>query len=98
MKLVVIGAGTGDRSVADLVRREWTFRLAGFVGTAEEATEFSGQRIHSDRIREEAFYEADLAGLIPVNVVSSKAIVEPAVRLGRGMVIFHGCIVGGACL
>ena len=44
-------------------------------------------------IREKAFYECSEAGLIPVNVISSKALINPDVSLGRGIVISPGVII-----
>ena len=44
-------------------------------------------------IREKAFYECSEAGLTPINAISSKAIINPDVFLGRGIVISPGVIL-----
>ena len=44
-------------------------------------------------IREKAFYECSEAGLTPVNAISSKAVINPDVKLGRGIVISPGVIL-----
>jgi len=44
-------------------------------------------------IREKAFYECSEAGLTPVNAISSKAIINPDVSLGRGIIISPGVIL-----
>ena len=41
-------------------------------------------------IREKAFYECCEAGLTPVNAISSRAVINPDVSLGRGIVISPG--------
>jgi sugar O-acyltransferase (sialic acid O-acetyltransferase NeuD family) len=44
-------------------------------------------------IREKVFYECSDAGLTPVNAISSKALINPDVILGRGIVISPGVIL-----
>ncbi len=44
-------------------------------------------------IREKAYYECCEAGLTPVNAISSKAIINPDVSLGRGVIIAPGVIL-----
>jgi len=44
-------------------------------------------------IREKAFYECSEAGLTPVNAISGKALINPDVTLGRGIVISPGVIL-----
>lgn len=43
--------------------------------------------------REKAYYEAVQAGLVPINVISRYAIIEPSVIMGKGVVINAGCII-----
>jgi sugar O-acyltransferase (sialic acid O-acetyltransferase NeuD family) len=44
-------------------------------------------------IREKAFYECSESGLTPVNAISSKAVINSDVTLGRGIVISPGVII-----
>ena len=49
--------------------------------------------IGDNSIREEAFYEALQADLVPINAVSHKAIINPDVILGKGIVISPGVVL-----
>jgi len=44
-------------------------------------------------IREKAFYECSEAGLTPINAISSKALINPDVLFGKGIVISPGVIL-----
>ncbi|MBW2453578.1 MAG: hypothetical protein JRI68_03670 [Deltaproteobacteria bacterium] len=122
MKVVIIGAGMGGRSIAHILLQDPSFQLAGFVGSPEEDAQLAGEKIIGDAkmlgdhtilpslpkndvvgfvvgiadnsVREKVFYEAQAAGLLPICAVSRHAIVEPSVRLGRGVVISPGCVLG----
>jgi len=43
--------------------------------------------------REKRYYEAELLGLTPINAISRHAIIEPSVRVGKGIIISAGCIL-----
>lgn len=49
--------------------------------------------MRSNSHREKAYYLAVQAGLIPINVISPRAVLEPSVRLDKGVVINAGCII-----
>jgi len=49
--------------------------------------------IGDNAIREKAYYEAIQADLIPVNTVSTKAIISPNVTLGKGVIISPGVVL-----
>lgn len=50
--------------------------------------------IRDNFVREKVFYEAVGVGLLPVNAVSRNAVIEPSARLGRGVVVGPGCVLG----
>jgi sugar O-acyltransferase (sialic acid O-acetyltransferase NeuD family) len=121
MKVVIVGVGTMAMIVADIIIESHNFKLAGFVGTAEEEKILRSSNIYHEHpflgdrgiihrlkeenitgfvcaigdvyIREKVFYECSEAGLTPVNAISSKAILNPDVSLGRGIVISPGTIL-----
>ncbi len=45
------------------------------------------------RTREAAFYEGQQAGLVPVNAISDKAIINPTAIVDRGVVVSPGAIL-----
>lgn len=49
--------------------------------------------IGDNYIREKRFYEASLEGFTPVNAISRSALIEPTVKIGKGVIINSGCIV-----
>ena len=49
--------------------------------------------VGDNQIREKLFYRGIQAGLIPVSAVSSKAIINPDVSLGKGVVISPGVVL-----
>ena len=49
--------------------------------------------IGDNQIREEVFYEALNAGLHPINAISTKAIIDSSVSIGRGIVISPGVVL-----
>lgn len=69
----------GDRSILKRLKED---DVVGFVAA-----------IGDNMLREEAYYEASLAGLTPVNAVSRHAIIEPSAKIEKGVVISAGCIV-----
>lgn len=48
MKVVIIGAGTGAISVADILIQDKNFKLSGFVGTTEEEIKLMGKKLYGD--------------------------------------------------
>jgi UDP-perosamine 4-acetyltransferase len=54
-------------------------------------------------LRENAYYEASVAGLTPINAISKNAFIEPTVKLGKGVIVstgsilLHGVVVGNNC-
>ena len=49
--------------------------------------------IGDNNTREQRFYEALQAGLVPVNAVSRNASINPGVALGRGLIISPGVVI-----
>ena len=53
--------------------------------------------------REEAYYEASVAGLTPINAISKNAFIESTVKLGKGVIVstgailLHRVVVGNNC-
>lgn len=70
----------GDHSILAKLRKE--NEISGFIAA-----------IGDNFIREKVFYEALQTGLIPVNAVSLKAIINPEVSLGKGIVISPGVVL-----
>ena len=121
MKIVIIGAGSAAIAAADIIIRDRNFSLVGFIGTKEEESKLSGQKIYENLsflgygsflsnlkdegvtgfiaaigdnyLREKRFYEASLYGFTPVNAISRYALIEPTVKIGKGVIINAGCIV-----
>ena len=60
--------------------------------------------IGDNMIREEMYYEAIQCGLRPINAISRNAIIQPAVTIGKGVivspgaVISHGAVIGDNCI
>jgi sugar O-acyltransferase (sialic acid O-acetyltransferase NeuD family) len=69
----------GDRGIINRLREG---EISGFICAIGDAY-----------IREKAFYECSEAGLTPVNAISSKAVINSDVSLGRGIVISPGVIL-----
>jgi len=69
----------GDHSLLPKLKQEG---VTGFV---------SAMRNNSHR--EKAYYEAIQAGLVPINVISPRAMLEPSAKLGKGVVVNAGCII-----
>ena len=121
MNIVIIGAGSVAVTVADIIYRNHSLKLSGFVGREEDEQTFKDVGGYSEvpflgdyavlpklkigdidgyvvavgdnRIRETLFYEVLATGLIPVNVVSSDAVVSNSVSLGKGVVIAPGVVL-----
>lgn len=49
--------------------------------------------IGENNTREQRFYEALQAGLVPINAVSRNASINPGVSLGRGLIISPGVVI-----
>jgi len=49
--------------------------------------------IGDNQIREQRFYEALQAGLVPINAISREASINPDVSLGRGIIISPGVVL-----
>jgi len=49
--------------------------------------------IGDNNTREQRFYEALQAGLIPINAVSKNASINPGVSFGRGLIISPGVVI-----
>ena len=69
----------GNHSILKKLKRD---NIVGFV-TA----------IKNNSFREKAYYEATQAGLVPINVISRQAVIEPSANIGKGVVICAGSIV-----
>lgn len=48
MKVVIIGAGTCALAVADILVQDRNFKLAGFIGTAQEETKLMGKKLYAE--------------------------------------------------
>ena len=69
----------GDRSVLKKLKNEDVFGFIVGVG---------------DRFKRElAFYEGLSSGLIPINAISKNALIEPSVKIGKGVIINSGAIL-----
>lgn len=69
----------GDHSLLSELKKD---AIVGFVSA-----------IKDNALREDAYYKAIQAGLIPVNVISLHAVVDTSVKLGKGVVLSAGCII-----
>ena len=49
--------------------------------------------VGDNSVRERFFFEAKNAGLLPVNAVSRRALIEDSVRLGKGCIVSPGAIL-----
>ena len=49
--------------------------------------------IGDNYIREKRYYEASFLGLTPINAISRHAIIDPSVRIAKGIIINAGCIL-----
>jgi len=49
--------------------------------------------IGDNQIREQRFYEALQAGLIPINAISRNANINPSVSLGKGIIVSPGAVI-----
>ena len=66
----------GDRTILKKLKNEDVF---GFIVGV-------GERFK----RELAFYEGISSGLIPINAISRNALIEPTVKIGKGVIINSG--------
>ena len=69
----------GDHSILSKLRKG---DITGFVVA-----------VGDNQIREQRYYEALQAGLTPINAVSSNALVNPDVTLGKGVIISPGVVL-----
>lgn len=69
----------GEHSILSKLMEEG---ITGFVSAIGDNT-----------IREEVYYEAKRAGLIPINAISKHAIINSSVILGKGVVISPGVVL-----
>lgn len=69
----------GDRSLLPKLREN---DVVGFVIA-----------ISINSVREKSYYEAIQSKLIPINVISPHAIIEPSAKIGKGVVISAGSII-----
>lgn len=69
----------GDHSILKQLKKD---NIVGFVAA-----------IGNNYRREKAYYDATGAGLVPINVISHDAVIEPSVELGKGIVVCAGCVI-----
>lgn len=80
----------GDRSILKKIKDN---DVVGFIAA-----------IGNRYLREDAYYEASLAGLAPINAISKNAFIEPTVKLGKGVfvgpgsILLHKAVVGDNCI
>jgi len=115
-ELLIIGAGSGGRLIAEFIKQQENFKILGFldddkalqgrkvnglkvIGTSLNLKKFSSSSFvvsvgKNMKARESLFKKAVGAGLIPVNLIHSSAVVDKTATIGRGVIILANSVIG----
>lgn len=90
----------GTREEAERLAHSKLYGNVPFLGDHSILSELKGtgitgfvSAIGDNQTREQRFYEALQAGLVPINAISKNASINPDVSLGKGIIISPGAVL-----